>query len=74
METDEAIRETGVVLAPPGDIKALTAAVIRILSDDSFRDELRLRNQLAGQKHFSWDAISDQLLRALQGVGRVPLS
>jgi glycosyltransferase involved in cell wall biosynthesis len=74
METDDAIRETGVILVPPGDIKALTAAVTRILSDDAFRDELRLRNRLASQKCFSWDAISDQLLRALRGAGGVPLS
>jgi glycosyltransferase involved in cell wall biosynthesis len=73
-DTDDAIRETGVVLVPPGDINAVTAAVTRILSDDSFRDELRLRNQLTGQKYFSWDAISDQLLRALRGVDHIPLS
>ena len=74
METDDAIRESGVILVPPGDIRALTAAVTRILSDDAFRDELRLRNRLASQKYFSWDAISDQLLRALRGAGGVPLS
>jgi glycosyltransferase involved in cell wall biosynthesis len=64
-ETDAAIREAGVVLVPPGDVKALTAAITRVLSDDSFREQLRLRNRLASHKCFSWDAISDQLLRAL---------
>jgi glycosyltransferase involved in cell wall biosynthesis len=64
-ESDAAIREAGVVLVPPGDIKALTAAVTRVLSDDLFRQQLCLRNQIASQKCFSWDAISHQLLRAL---------
>ncbi|HEV2523218.1 MAG TPA: glycosyltransferase [Candidatus Acidoferrales bacterium] len=64
-ETDGAIRGAGVALVPPGDVKALTAAVSRILSDDVFREELRLRNRIASQKFFSWEAISDQLLDAL---------
>jgi glycosyltransferase involved in cell wall biosynthesis len=65
-ETDPTIREAGVVLVPSGNIRALTAAVTRILSDDSFREELRLRNRAASCKYFSWDAISDQMLRALR--------
>ena len=64
-ETDGAIRGAGVALVPPGDVKALTAAVSRILSDDLFREELRLRNRIASQKFFSWEAISAQLLEAL---------
>ncbi len=67
-ETDPTIREAGVVLVPPGDIRALTAAVIRVLSDDSFCEELRLRSRAASRNYFSWDAISDQLLRALRPV------
>jgi len=65
-ETDPTIREAGVVLVPPGNVEGLTAAVTRILSDDSFREELRLRSRAASRKYFSWDAISDQLLRALR--------
>jgi len=68
-ETDPTIREAGVVLVPSGDIGALTSAVTRILTDDSFREELRLRNRAASCKYFSWDAISDQLLRTLGGDG-----
>jgi glycosyltransferase involved in cell wall biosynthesis len=64
--TDSTIREAGVVLVPLGDIGALTAAVTRILSDDSFREELRQRSRAASRNYFSWDAISDQLLRALR--------
>jgi len=73
-ETDDAIREAGVVLVPPGDIRALTSAVTRILCDVSFREELRMRNQIASKKSFSWDAISDRLLRALWEEDCVPLS
>ena len=67
IETDDAIREAGVVLVPPGDIQALTAAVTRVLCDDSFCEQLRMQNQIASKKSFSWDAISDRLLRALSG-------
>ena len=65
-ETDPTIREAGVVLVPIGDIGALTAAVTRILIDEPFREELRLRSRAASHNYFSWDTISDQLLRALQ--------
>jgi glycosyltransferase involved in cell wall biosynthesis len=67
-DTDPTIRQAGVVLVPSDDIGALTAAVTHILSDDSFREELRLRSQVASRNHFSWDAISDHLLRALRPV------
>jgi len=67
-ETDNAIREAGVVLFPPGDMKELAAAITRILSDDSFREELRQRNRIATEKYFSWKAISGRLLNSLQGV------
>lgn len=73
-ETDAAIRAAGVVLVPAGDVKALAEAIARIFSDDSFRDELRLRNRIASQECFSWDAISDQLLSALQGNDRATSS
>lgn len=65
-ETDSTIRKAGVVLVPPGDIGALSAAVIRILCDGSLREQLRMRNRIASQESFSWDAISDQLLHALR--------
>jgi len=65
LETDAAIREAGVALAPPGDIRALAHAVARIVTDDVFRDEMCSRNRSATQKWFSWDAISDRILRAL---------
>jgi len=65
-ETDNAIREAGVVLIPPGDMKELTAAIIRILSDDFFREELRQRNRIASEKYFSWTAISRRFLETLQ--------
>jgi glycosyltransferase involved in cell wall biosynthesis len=65
-ETDDTIREAGVVLIPLGDMKELTRAITRILSDDSFREELRRRNQIASEKYFSWKAITGHLLDALQ--------
>jgi glycosyltransferase involved in cell wall biosynthesis len=73
-ETDNAIREAGVVLFPPGDLKELAAAITRILSDDSFREELRQRNRIATEKYFSWKAISGRLLDSLQGVNTAILS
>jgi glycosyltransferase involved in cell wall biosynthesis len=66
-ETDNAIREAGVMLFPPDDIKELAAAITRVLSDDSFREDLRRRNRIATEKYFSWKAISGLFLDALQG-------
>jgi len=64
-ETDEAIRGAGVVLAAPGDIGTLTAAITRILCDDIYCNELRSRNCAASRNVFSWHAISGQFLRAM---------
>jgi glycosyltransferase involved in cell wall biosynthesis len=68
-ETDSAIRGAGVALVPEGDVKALAAAVSRVLSDDLFGEELRRRSRVASQEFFSWDAISQQLLQALRNDG-----
>jgi glycosyltransferase involved in cell wall biosynthesis len=73
-ETDDAMREAGVVLFPPGEMKELAAAITRILSDDSLREELRHRNRIATEKYFSWEAISGRFLDALQGVSTAALS
>jgi glycosyltransferase involved in cell wall biosynthesis len=68
------MREAGVVLFPPGEMKELAAAITRILSDDSLREELRHRNRIATEKYFSWEAISGRFLDALQGVSTAALS
>jgi glycosyltransferase involved in cell wall biosynthesis len=65
-ETDQAMREAGVALSPAGDMRALAAAILKILTDERWQHELRARNTAATSKWFSWDAIAAQLLDALR--------
>jgi glycosyltransferase involved in cell wall biosynthesis len=45
----------------PNDNDALTAAMLRVLSDDSLREELRHKGQQRA-RHFSWDRCARQTL------------
>lgn len=65
-ETAYPLTETGVILIPQGDIEKLGEALTKVLSDDTFREELRQRSIKAFEQHFSWQAISLQLMEFLQ--------
>jgi len=67
-ETAFPITEAGVLLADPGDLVGIAEALRRVLCDAKLRDEMRQRSLAAGQKYFSWDAITEQFLRALSGA------
>jgi len=56
------------LLADPGDLVGIAEALRRVLCDAKFRDEMRRRSLAADQKYLSWDAITEQFLRALSGV------
>ena len=61
----EPIHEAGVELVPYRDREALAAALVRVLSDDALRAELRRRSREAQQRLFSWDSIAQKYIRAL---------
>ena len=60
------ISEAGVRLVPYGDSEALAASLAQVLSDGRLREQLSAANRAAQEKYFSWDAIADQFIRALQ--------
>jgi glycosyltransferase involved in cell wall biosynthesis len=64
-ETAFPTTEAGVLLVDPGDRVGIAEALRRVLCDSKFRDEMRQRSLAAGEKYFSWDAITEQFLRAL---------
>ncbi len=64
-ETGPPITEAGVLLAPEGDRDALAKALTRALCDDALRADLRKRNIEVRDRYFSWDAISQTYLRAM---------
>ena len=59
------ISEAGVRLVPYRDSEALTANLVQVLSDTLLREQLRAANRAAQEKFFSWDAIADQMIQAL---------
>ena len=57
--------DAGIVAVPAHDLNALGRELIRILSDDRLREELRARNVAVQREYFSWDAISKAYAEAL---------
>lgn len=64
-ETAPPITEAGVVLVSPGNNAELGEALLRILTDDAFRESLAERSRQAQRKYFNWDAIADRYITAL---------
>lgn len=52
-------------LVPPEDPKALAEAIDQILGDPHLAGQMALQGRKLSREHFSWDRISDLLLRAL---------
>jgi glycosyltransferase involved in cell wall biosynthesis len=58
--------EAGVVAVRKGDRDALVEATIRVLTDHRLQLELRQRNRLAYDAHFSWEAIAARFAEILE--------
>jgi glycosyltransferase involved in cell wall biosynthesis len=67
-ETGPPITEAGVLLSPEGDSIALANNLVRVLSDDVLRNDLRKRSLEAREKYFSWDVIARKFLQVLNNV------
>ena len=65
-ETAPPITDAGVCLVPVGDTQALGEALVRVLTDAAFRDELRARSLSAYRQHFAWSAIAARYMHALE--------
>jgi glycosyltransferase involved in cell wall biosynthesis len=64
-ETARPITDAGVVLVSPGNNAELGEALLRVMSDESFRTSLAERSRMAQRKHFSWNAIAEHYVAAL---------
>lgn len=64
-ETGPPITEAGVMLSPEGDITAPASNLVRVLSDDALRNDLRKRSLEARDKYFSWDVIAQKFSKVL---------
>lgn len=60
----EPIHDAGVELVPYRDREALAGALVRVLTDEPLRSELRRRSNAMKQGHFSWDSIGDRYIDA----------
>jgi glycosyltransferase involved in cell wall biosynthesis len=64
-QTGPPITEAGVMLVPYGDREALAEALSLVLSDEQLWQQLHERSIRAYQRCFSWDAIAEQFVKAL---------
>jgi glycosyltransferase involved in cell wall biosynthesis len=65
------LEDAGIEFVEYRDVQALARALDVILSDQQCWQEMHVKNLLAHDKHFSWDAIAGKLIDAL---GRDPVS
>jgi glycosyltransferase involved in cell wall biosynthesis len=56
-----------VVLVEQGSGVAAGEAIVRILQDEAYRQELQKRSRRAQEQFFSWDAIAAAYATALNG-------
>jgi glycosyltransferase involved in cell wall biosynthesis len=70
-ETGAPITEAGVVLLPEDSTSEYGAALVRVLSDGSYRASLAERSRAAQERYFSWQAIARAYGEALRGENRV---
>jgi glycosyltransferase involved in cell wall biosynthesis len=64
-ETAPPITDAGVVLVSSSAPGELNDALVRVLSDESFRDEQAARSRAAYKAHFSWPAIAERFAALL---------
>jgi glycosyltransferase involved in cell wall biosynthesis len=65
-ETGFPLTEAGLETAPAYDTRLLGAALVRVLTDDVRRAELRERSRRAYDEYFSYDKIAEQIQKALE--------
>lgn len=65
LETGWPVTEAGVVLVDPGDVDGLAAALVRVATDPSHRNDLRARSSDAYLRYFAWDVIARAFLETL---------
>jgi len=59
-ETAPPVTDAGVVLVSPNNQNELNEALVRVLSDASFRADLAARSRAAYAAHFAWPAIAER--------------
>ena len=64
-ETAEPITQAGVVLVPRGAADGFGPALLRVLTDNEYRDSLAERSRRAQAEHFSWQSIAGKFMEAL---------
>lgn len=65
-ETSAPITEAGVVLLPGDPKEDYGPALLRVLSDESYRASLAERSKRAYERYFSWNVIATQYARVLR--------
>lgn len=68
VDTAWPLTEAGLSLVPENDREALSAALVKVLSDPDLRQVLRERSHHAQKQYFSWPAIAQQFATRLRGV------
>jgi glycosyltransferase involved in cell wall biosynthesis len=71
-ETDDSVREAGALLVPFGDREGVARALERVLVEPALQRELRQRNRVAHDRHFSWEVIARQYIEVLSANGSLP--
>jgi glycosyltransferase involved in cell wall biosynthesis len=67
-ETAPPVTEAGVVLLPAAARKEFGPALVRVLTDDAYRESLAERSRVAQERYFSWSAISAEYVKALRAA------
>lgn len=67
-ETAAPVTEAGVVLLPAEARDEFGPALVRVLTDDSYRESLAERSRHAQERYFSWNAIAAKYAMALREV------
>jgi glycosyltransferase involved in cell wall biosynthesis len=67
-ETAPPITEAGVVLLPAEDKDGFGPALVRVLTDDAYRESLAGESRNAQQRYFSWTAIAGLYVESLHKV------
>ena len=67
-DTAAQIAEAGVVFADMERQGSVGEALLRVLSDDTYRAELSERSRRAQEKYFSWTAVGEKYAEALRKV------
>jgi glycosyltransferase involved in cell wall biosynthesis len=65
-ETAPPITDAGVILVQPDRAEELNRALVRVLSDASYRAELACRSRIAYLEHFAWPVIASRFAALLR--------